>query len=178
MVPSGSVLVLVKLQVSAVQLEVKLATGGWFAALTVTLRALAVVAPVLWVAVRITVDLPGSPYAGVACTVDRAIVPSGSVLVLEKLQVIPLQLDVKLATGYWFVVLVAALRTSPVASQVPGLAWSNNQVHCGSTDPGLARTEYRASAFSVASPMFSNGSILVKPAGGSTPAGGRAIVTP
>ncbi len=53
-VPLGAVLVLVKLQVSPLQLLVNDATGGWFAA-TVTLCEVALVAPLLSVTVNVTV---------------------------------------------------------------------------------------------------------------------------
>ena len=55
MVPSGSLLVLVKLQLSVEQLDVKFATGGWLAALTVTLWELEFDAPRLSVTVSVTV---------------------------------------------------------------------------------------------------------------------------
>ncbi len=54
--PSGSLLVLVKLQFRALQLDVKFAVGAWFAAVTVTVREVgALTAPWLSVTVRVTV---------------------------------------------------------------------------------------------------------------------------
>ena len=53
---------LVKVQVSAVQLDVKFATGGWLAAVTVTPCEWAFVAPRLSVTVRVTVYVPPAPY--------------------------------------------------------------------------------------------------------------------
>ena len=53
--PSGSLLVLVKLHVKAVQLDVKAAVGGWFGAATATDLEVLPVAPWLSVTLRVTV---------------------------------------------------------------------------------------------------------------------------
>jgi len=109
-VPSGSVLVLVKLQASPVQLWVKAAVGDVFAAATVMLCDVEPVPPLLSVAVRLTVYVPPAAYvcdgfATVAVApspklqLQPTTLPSGSVLVLVKEHASPVQLDVKAAVG-------------------------------------------------------------------------------
>src|SRR2546428_13089987 len=65
MVPSGSLLVLVKLQLSPEQLNVKFAVGGWFGGVAVTVFEVGVlVAPPLSVTVRGTVERPPPRWLG------------------------------------------------------------------------------------------------------------------
>ena len=54
MEPSGSLLVLIKLQENPLQLDVNAATGGWFADVIVTGCEIALVAPWLSVTVMVT----------------------------------------------------------------------------------------------------------------------------
>src|SRR5207253_2934997 len=109
-VPSASVLVLVKVQASPVQLWVKAAVGDVLAAAAVMLCEVEPVPPLLSVAVRLTVYVPPVAYvcAGFATVavapspklqLHPTTVPSGSVLVLVKLQASPVQLWVKAAVG-------------------------------------------------------------------------------
>jgi len=51
-------IVLVKVQVSPLQLELNAATGTWFGGLTVTLCETEAVAPWLSVTVRVTLNVP------------------------------------------------------------------------------------------------------------------------
>src|SRR2546421_2677366 len=108
--PSGSVLVLVKEHASPVQLDVKAAVGGVLGAVTVTLCDVEPVPPLLSVAVRLTVYVPPVAYvcAGFATVavapspklqLHPTTLPSGSVLVLVKLQASPVQVWVKAAVG-------------------------------------------------------------------------------
>ena len=60
--PSGSLLEFVKLHVSALQLDVNAAVGGWFGALTVTECDTLPVAPWLSVTVSVTVNVPPAVY--------------------------------------------------------------------------------------------------------------------
>src|SRR6266567_2679086 len=99
--------------------------------------------------------------------------PSGSVLVLVKAHVRPLQLDVKAATGGWFAGAGAGFRASAVANQECG-EWKY-QVHRGSTDPAFASTWYSASARIAVSATSVR---LVKPAGGSLSMGPSTMLTP
>ena len=61
-VPSGSVLVLVKEHASPVQLCVNAAVGGVLGGVTVTLRDVELVVPLLSVTVRLTVYVPPAAY--------------------------------------------------------------------------------------------------------------------
>ena len=75
--PSGSLLVLVKLQVSVGQLDVKFATGGWLLPPgTVTLCWTECVAPWLSLTVRLTMKVPEGPYMCVALGVVTMGAPS------------------------------------------------------------------------------------------------------
>jgi hypothetical protein len=58
--PSGSLLVLENVQLSALQLEVNAAVGDWFAAVTVMLCDVELVAPWLSVTVSDTVYVPAA----------------------------------------------------------------------------------------------------------------------
>src|SRR2546428_13463816 len=58
----SSLLVLVKLHVSALQVAVNAAVGGWFGAATVTAFDVEPVAPWLSVTVRVTVYVPPAAY--------------------------------------------------------------------------------------------------------------------
>src|SRR2546426_796508 len=108
--PSGSVLVLVKEHASPVQLRVKAAVGSWFGGVTVTPCDVEPAPRLLSLPVRLTVWAPPAAYvcdgfATVAVApspklqLHPTMVPSGSVLVLVKLQVSPVQLCVKAAVG-------------------------------------------------------------------------------
>jgi hypothetical protein len=105
---------------------------------------------------------------------ELAIVPSGSLLVLLKVQASPLQLEVNAAVGGWFPgPAPAALRERTDASHV--LGWLKNQVHCGSTVPAAPCMAYSPSAF-----MEASDSVLTfeKPGGGSRPTTPFDSVTP
>jgi len=69
--------------------------------------------------------------------------PSGSLLVLVKLQVNELQPDVNAATGGWFAEPDAGVSAMAVASHVLGEL--NDQPHAGSTEVVLDSTAYSAS---------------------------------
>ena len=101
---------LVKLHVSPVQLGVKEAVGGVLGGNAVTLCDVELVAPPLSVTVRLTLYVPPAAYA---CTtfwlvdvvpspklqLQATTLPSGSVLVLVKVQLSPVQFDVNAAVG-------------------------------------------------------------------------------
>src|SRR6266550_463790 len=111
--PSGSLLVFVKVQVRALQLDVNAAVGGWFAVATVTVSEVAVAAPWSSVAVSVTVNVPAVAYEwdGFGAIDDApspkvqwypAIEPSGSLLAFVKSHVNGLQVGVNPTTGGWF----------------------------------------------------------------------------
>src|SRR5207247_2673 len=138
--PSGSLLVLVKLHTSWVQLDVNAATGGWlggggavtgtgWATLPVASGAssrgsvTAKVPPALWGCAGSWVVTAAVPHSHPPRW--PAIVPSGSLLVLVKLHTSWVQLDVNAATGGWLGgavtlngVLVAAVSCDAVARSV------------------------------------------------------------
>src|SRR6184192_1217867 len=108
--PSASVLVLVKEHASAVQLDVNAAVGSVLGGVTVMLCDVDPVPPLLSVTVRLTVYVPPAAYVwdGFAIVavapspklhLHPTTVPSGSVLVLVKLQASPVQVWVNAAVG-------------------------------------------------------------------------------
>src|SRR5204862_374814 len=109
-VPSGSVLVLVKLQASPVQVWVKAAVGDVLAGATVMVCDVEPVPALLSVTVRLTVYVPAVAYvwdgfATVAVApspklqLHATTLPSPSVLVLVKEQASPVQVCVNAAVG-------------------------------------------------------------------------------